>query len=80
MGGTFVAEPDAPASSADLLAMMSMLSSEFNDATGAVCAGLADGKWCAKDSARLEPALDDVIRVAVQMRALARSINEREKS
>lgn len=76
MGGTFVPEPDAPATDADLLSMMSALSTEFNDATKAVCAGLSDGRWCSADSARLERELDDVIRVAVQMRSIARLTNE----
>ncbi|MCU6454333.1 hypothetical protein LPN01_09600 [Sphingomonas sp. A2-49] len=76
MGGTFVAEPDVPATNADLLSMMSQLSSEFNDATRAVCGGLSDGKWCREDAARLERELDDVIRVAVHMRAVARSTSE----
>ncbi len=72
MGGTFVAEPDAPATSADLLALSSKLSSEFNDAIGAVCAGLADNKWCSKDGERLDGELDQLLRVVVQMRAVAR--------
>jgi hypothetical protein len=72
MGGTFVPEPDAPALQADLLSMMSQLSNEFNDVTRAICTGLADGVWDTADGANLECQLDDVIRVAVQMRALAR--------
>jgi hypothetical protein len=76
MGGTFVAEPDVPATSADLLALSSQLSSEFNDAIGAVCAGLADNKWCSKDGERLDGELDQLLRVVVQMRAVARYTSE----
>lgn len=76
MGGTFVAEPEVPATTADLLALSSRLSSEFNDAHGAVCAGLADGNWCRKDGERLEAELDQLLRVVVQMRAVARYNSE----
>lgn len=74
MGGVFVALPEVPPSSGRLLELMSSLSGEFNDATGTVCRGLADGDFCAVDAGQLEHDLDDVIRVAVSMRALARSI------
>jgi hypothetical protein len=73
--GVFVAVPNTPAATGDLLAMMSALSGEFNDTTRVICAGLADGNFCAVDAAKLERELDDVIRVAVGMRALARSIH-----
>jgi hypothetical protein len=76
MGGTFVPEPEAPATGADLLSLSSQLSSEFNDAIGAVCAGLADGKWCSRDGARLDGELDQLLRVVVQMRAVARFTTE----
>lgn len=79
MGGVFVSLPDAPASGSDLLAMMSKLSGEFNDTTGAICAGYSDGVFCAADAEKLERELDDVIRVAVGMRALARSIHGGER-
>lgn len=77
--GVFVAVPSAPAGTGDLLTMMSALSGEFNDTTRVVCAGLADGKFCPVDAAKLERELDDVIRVAVSMRALARSIHGGEQ-
>ena len=77
--GVFVAIPNTPAGTGDLLAMMSALSGEFNDTTRVVCAGLADGKFCPVDAAKLERELDDVIRVAVGMRALARSIHGGER-
>jgi hypothetical protein len=73
--GVFVAVPNTPAATGDLLAMMSALSGEFNDTTRVICAGLADDNFCAVDAAKLERELDDVIRVAVGMRALARSIH-----
>lgn len=73
MGGTFVAEPDVPASNADLLTQLAVLSGEFNDVTRVVCEGLRDGSWGGADGAALEQQLDDVIRVTVQMRAHARS-------
>lgn len=73
--GVFVAVPNTPAATGDILAMMSALSGEFNDTTRVICAGLADGNFCAVDAAKLERELDDVIRVAVGMRALARSIH-----
>lgn len=75
MGGVFVPLPEAAPSSADLLSMMSALSAEFNDTTRAVCTGLSDGTFCRDDAGRLERELDDVIRVAVGMRSLARSIS-----
>jgi hypothetical protein len=76
MGGTFVPEPEAPVTGSDLLTLSSQLSSEFNDAIGAVCAGLADGKWCGKDGERLEGELEQLLRVVVQMRAVARFTND----
>lgn len=76
MGGTFVAEPDAPATSADLLSLCAQLSDEFNDSVAAVCAGLADGTWCSKDGARLGGELDQLLRIVVQMRAVARHTSE----
>ena len=79
MGGVFVAVPESAASSGDLLDMMATLSGEFNDTTRAVCSGLADGKFCSADADKLERELDDVIRVAVGMRALARSIHGGER-
>ena len=72
--GVFVAVANAPAGTGDLLGMMSTLSSEFNDTTRAICTGFADGKFCAVDAEKLERELDDTIRVAVNMRALARLI------
>jgi hypothetical protein len=77
--GVFVPVPSGPASTGDLLAMMSTLSGEFNDTTRAVCTGLADGKFCVADAEQLERELDDTIRVAVGMRALARSIQGGER-
>ena len=74
MGGTFVALPDAPMSASGLLDAMSALSGEFTGATRAVCHGLADGNFCRADAGQLVDELDDLIRVAAQMRALARSI------
>jgi hypothetical protein len=44
------------------------------DTTRAICTGFADGRFCALDAEKLERELDDTIRVAVNMRALARSI------
>lgn len=76
MGGTFVAEPEVPATSADLLMLCSQLSTEFNDAVNAVCGGLADGKWCSRDGARLGGELDQLLRIVVQMRAVARHTSE----
>lgn len=76
MGGTFVPEPDAPVGEADLLFTMSRLSKEFADVTTALCTGLADGRWCERDGAELAAQLEDVIRVTIQMRALARSTSE----
>lgn len=73
MGGTFVPEPDARATEESLLAVMSRLSTEFAEVTSALCTGLADKHWCEQDGAELESQLNDVIRVAIQMRALARS-------
>lgn len=66
--------PSVTASGGDLLAMMSTLSGEFNDTTRAICTGFSDGKFCPVDAEKLERELDDTIRVAVNMRALARSI------
>ncbi|MGQ7361713.1 hypothetical protein ACTGV6_10725, partial [Streptococcus suis] len=63
--------------SADLLSMCAQLSDEFNDSVGAVCAGLADGTWCSKDGARLGGELDQLLRIVVQMRAVARHTSER---
>ncbi len=79
MGGVYVALPDTPVTTGRLLEMMSRLSAEFNDVTHAVCAGLADNDFCAADAMRLESQLDDVIRVAAGMRALARSIKGGEQ-
>jgi len=79
MGGTFVALPDVPATSGRLLEAMGDLSAEFNDATRTVCAGLADGDFCAVDAGQLIDDLDGVIRVAASMRALARSIKGGER-
>lgn len=76
MGGTFVAEPEVPATSADLLTLCGQLSAEFNDSVNAVCAGLADGNWCSKDGARLGLELDQLLRIVVQMRAVARHTSE----
>jgi hypothetical protein len=75
-GGAFVAEPEAPATPADLLTLCAQLSSEFNDSVAAVCAGLADGTWCSKDGARLGIELDQLLRIVVQMRAVARHTSE----
>lgn len=72
MGGTFVAEPEVPVTGADLFGKLAQLSSEFADVTRAVCDGMSDGKWDTRDASELERQLDDVIRVAIRMRALAR--------
>ncbi|MDP1026373.1 hypothetical protein Q5H91_04045 [Sphingomonas sp. KR1UV-12] len=72
--GAFVALPTVPAGAGDLLGAVGQLSVEFSDATNAVCEGLKDGKFCTVDAARLEKEADDVIRVAVGLRALARAI------
>lgn len=79
MGGTFVAEPDAPATDESLLAAMSRLHGEFAEVTATVCAGLADRHWCEGDAVACVSQLDDVIRVAVQMRALARQTEGKPK-
>ena len=71
-GGTFVAEPDAPASEQSLLAAMSQLAIEFAEVTTAISAGLADARWCDRDANECVRQLNDVIRVSAQMRALAR--------
>lgn len=77
--GVFVPVSNVPAGTGDLLGLMSKLSGEFNDTTRAVCSGLADGNFCPVDAKKLESELDDVIRVAVGMRALARSIRGGER-
>jgi hypothetical protein len=79
MGGVFVAVPDTPVTTGRLLETMAALHSEFSQVTQAVCAGLADHDFCALDAARLESELEDVIRVAVTMRAMARSIKGGEQ-
>lgn len=79
MGGVFVAVPDTPVTTGRLLETMAALHSEFSEVTQAVCAGLADHDFCALDAARLESELEDVIRVAVTMRAMARSIKGGEQ-
>lgn len=79
MGGVFVAVPDAPVTTGRLLELMSRLSGEFNDVTRVICNGLSDGNFCATDATQLEAQLDDVIRVSVGMRALARSIKGGEQ-
>ena len=79
MGGVFVALPEVPVTSGRLLELMSALSAEFNDATGTICRGLADGDFCAVDAGQLERDLADVIRVSISMQALARSIKGGER-
>lgn len=72
MGGVFVALPDAPVTGADLFGKLALLSTEFSHVTHAVCEGMRDGKWEPHEGAELERQLDDVIDVAIRMRALAR--------
>lgn len=72
MGGTFVPEPELPVTGADLFAKLGTLHNEFADVTGAVCNGMRDGVWSSEDGAELERQLDDVIEIAIRMRALAR--------
>ena len=72
MGGTFVPEPDAPVTGADLFETQSVLAREFSDVTGALCAGMRDGRWDPADGAELEKQCDELIIVAIRMRALAR--------
>jgi hypothetical protein len=79
MGGVFVHLPDVPATTGRLLDAMSDLSTEFNQVTQAVCHGLSNGDFCAADASQLERELYDVIRVAVSMRALARSLKGGER-
>lgn len=71
-GGAFVAEPEAPVTGADLFEKQSALAKEFADVTRALCAGMRDGHWDPADGAALEKQCDDLIVVAIRMRALAR--------
>lgn len=75
MGGVFVAvsEPDTCRNPDQLATMLARLSSEMNDTTGAVCRSLGDGRLSSDERVAIEAELDDVIRVAVEMRAIVRA-------
>lgn len=72
MDGVFVPLPDAPVTGADLFAKHATLAKEASDVTGAICAGMQDGKWDPEDGAELEKHCDDLLDVVIRMRALAR--------
>lgn len=72
MGGVFVALPDSPVTGGDLFAKHAALAKEASDVTGAICAGMQDGKWDPQDGAELEKHCDDLLDVVIRMRALAR--------
>jgi len=78
MGGTFVALPDAPTSKEGLLTLLARQAQEQNDLTQAICAGLSDGRFCAKDASKALREVDDIIRVAAAMRAELKMLVEGE--
>lgn len=72
LGGVFVPVPEAPVTGSDLFEKHAALAKEASDVTGAICAGMKDGKWDPEDGAELEKHCDELLVVVVRMRALAR--------
>lgn len=68
-GGTFVAVPDAPAGCVDLLQLLAAQSKESSDLTAAICSALADGKIDSREGRKAIEEIDQLVRVAMQMRA-----------
>ncbi len=76
-GGVFVAVPDAPIGSVDLLRLLAAQSKESSDLTAAICAGLADGKLDSAEARKAMEEAEQLARVAMQMRAeLAHIVGE----
>jgi hypothetical protein len=79
MGGTFLALPDRAPTTSDVFALLAALSKELSDTTGVVCKAMADGAFDDAEAAATERELDQLIAVAVEMRAHVRSIQQGEQ-
>ncbi len=68
-GGVFVAVPEVPAGRVDLLQLLASQSKEASDVTAAICSALADGKIDSREGHKAIEEIDQLVRVAMQMRA-----------
>lgn len=77
MGGTFVALPDVPERSEDLLALLSAQAKESSDLTAVICAAVGDGRI---DRAECDAGIaecDALIAAVAAMRATLAAVRER---
>jgi hypothetical protein len=73
-GFELVREPTAPASDTDMLKLLAHQAKEHGDVSQKILEALADQKWTVAEAADVESELDDVIALAVAMRAEVRLI------
>lgn len=68
-GGVFVEVPEVVAGGVDLLQLLAAQSKESSDLTAAICSALADGKIDSSEGHKAIEEIDQLVRVAMQMRA-----------
>lgn len=68
-GAVLVTVPQVPAGAVDLLQLLAAQSKESSDLTAAICVALADGTINSAEARRAIDEIDQLVRVAMQMRA-----------
>lgn len=68
-GAVLVMVPQVAAGAVDLLQLLAAQSKESSDLTAAICAALADGKINSSEAHQAIDEIDQLVRVAMQMRA-----------
>lgn len=68
-GAVLVMVPQVPAGRVDLLQLLASQSKEASDVTAAICSALADGKIDSREGHKAIEEIDQLVRVAMQMRA-----------
>ena len=76
MGGAFLPLPARTATAGDVFGLLASLSKELSDVTGVICKSMADGTMDDDEARAAERELDELIALAVEMRALVRSIHQ----
>lgn len=66
-GGVFVQLPDVPASRAELLALLAGQTKESSELTQAICDGLSNGTFCARDAAKALVEAQQLLRASAAM-------------
>lgn len=66
-GGVFVELPDVPASRAELLTLLAGQTKESSELTQAICDGLSNGTFCARDAAKALVEAQQLLRASAAM-------------